>query len=124
MNYQVGRRLALLDGHRSVIPVDFRMSRGTSAYPPLATGERTFRIGSFVPLPNSCSATKVRNQTLLNHLVGALLEVQRHVKAERFRSFEIDHQFELDWGLDRKLARLLATQNAIDIRRRTPKVIN
>jgi hypothetical protein len=26
-----------------------------------------------------------------DHLVGALLEVQRHVKAERFRSFEIDH---------------------------------
>ena len=95
-----------------------------SAFHPIATVARTFQIGREVPLPNSCSATKVRNQILLDHLVGALLEVQRHVKAERFRSFEIDHQFELDWGLDRKLARLLAPQNAIDIRRRTPKVIN
>jgi hypothetical protein len=44
----------------------------------------------------------------LDHLVGALLEMERHVEAERLRGLEVDHQFELDRGLDGKLARLLA----------------
>ena len=29
-----------------------------SALPPLATGERTFRIGSFVPIASFCAALK------------------------------------------------------------------
>ena len=41
-------------------------------------------------------------------LVGALLEKQWHVESERLRGLEVDDQFVLDRGLDRKLARLLA----------------
>src|SRR6266478_2189491 len=61
--------------------------------------------------------------SLLDHLVGALLEMQRHVEAERLGGLEIDYQLELYWGLDRKLARLRAPQNLIHIRRRAPKII-
>ena len=58
-----------------------------------------------------------------NHLVGALPELQRHVEAERLGGLEVDHQLELDWGLDGKLARLRALEDAIGIRRRAPKII-
>jgi len=60
---------------------------------------------------------------LLDHLVGALLELQRHVEAERLGGLEVDHQLELDRGLDGKLARLLALEDAIGIDRRAPKLI-
>ena len=60
---------------------------------------------------------------LFDHLVGALLKEPRHVEAERLRGLEIDRQLELDRGLDGKLARLRALQDAIDVDRRTPKII-
>ena len=60
---------------------------------------------------------------LFDHLIGALLEMYRHVKAERLGGFQIDHQLEFDRGLHGKLARFLALKNAIDIRRRAPKII-
>ena len=45
---------------------------------------------------------------LLDHLVGALLELERNVDADCLCSLEVDHQFELDRGLDGKLTRLCA----------------
>ena len=36
----------------------------------------------------------------------------------------VDHQLELDWSLDGKLARFLALEDAISIRRRTPVLID
>jgi hypothetical protein len=39
-------------------PRRFHPVRVTSAYPPIATNARTFRIGSFVPLAGSCAAAK------------------------------------------------------------------
>jgi hypothetical protein len=62
-----------------------------------------------------CSNVRGQNCKLLDHLVGALLEKQRHVQSERLGSLEIDHQLKLDWGLDGKHARLLALEDAIDI---------
>src|SRR5688572_3893234 len=53
-----------------------------------------------------------------DNLVGALLEMQRHVQAERLGSLEIDDQLELDRGLHWKFARLCAFEDAVDIRRR------
>jgi hypothetical protein len=38
--------------------------------------------------------------TSFDHLVGALLELQRHAEAERLGGLHIDHQLELDQGLD------------------------
>ena len=49
--------------------------------------------------------------------------MQRHVEAERLGGLEIDHQLELDRGLDGKLARLRALEDAIGIGRRAPKII-
>jgi hypothetical protein len=42
-------------------------------------------------------------------LVGELLELHWHIKAERPGGLEVDHQLELDWGLDWK-AKLLKTR--------------
>jgi hypothetical protein len=52
-----------------------------------------------------------------------LLENPRHVEAECFGGLEVDHQLELDWGLDGKLARLRALEDEIGIARRAPKII-
>jgi hypothetical protein len=41
-----------------------------------------------------------KRHTLFDHLVGALLELQRHAEAERLGGLHIDHQLELDRGLD------------------------
>src|SRR5215831_8179065 len=61
---------------------------------------------------------------LFDYLVGALLEMHRHDKADRLGGFQIDHELEFDRSLDGKLTWLLALKNAIDIRRRTPKIID
>jgi hypothetical protein len=61
---------------------------------------------------------------LLDHLVGALLEVHGHVEAERLGGLHVYHQFELDRGLHRKLARLRALVDAIGLGRRAPKIID
>jgi hypothetical protein len=44
--------------------------------PPIATEERTFRIGSFVPGSDICSAAKSRG--LFDHLVGGREQFRRH----------------------------------------------
>src|SRR5262245_63384717 len=49
--------------------------------------------------------------------------MDRHVKAKRLSGFQIDHQLEFDRSLHRKLTWLLAFKNAINIRRRAPKII-
>jgi len=60
---------------------------------------------------------------LFDHLVGALLEMYRHLKTKRLSGLQIDHQLEFDRSLHGKFAWLLALKNAINIRRRTPKII-
>jgi hypothetical protein len=60
---------------------------------------------------------------LFDYLAGALLEEQRHVKAKRFSSFEVDHEVELDGRLHGQFAGLCALENAIDIICRASKVI-
>jgi len=49
--------------------------------------------------------------------------MKRHVEAERFGGLEVYRQLILDWHLDRKLARLRTVENAVDIGRRSPKII-
>jgi len=49
--------------------------------------------------------------------------MKRHVEAERFGGLEVYRQLILDWHLDRKLARLRSVENAVDIGRRSPKII-
>jgi hypothetical protein len=49
--------------------------------------------------------------------------MQRHVEADRLGRLKIDDKLELGWRLHWKLGWLVALENAIDIRRRTPKII-
>ena len=49
--------------------------------------------------------------------------MQGHVEADRLGCLEIDDKFELDWRLHWKRSWLFALENAIHIRRRTPKII-
>src|SRR6516162_1296291 len=58
----------------------------------------------------------MRQRTLLfDHLVRELLEMQRHVEAQRLRSLRIDHQLELGRRLDRQLPRFSALEDAVDV---------
>jgi hypothetical protein len=88
---------------------DYRGSpNAMSALPPKADiGGRHLDV-RFVPGTDSCTAANCAPQiaTLLNHLVGALLELERNVDADCLCGLEVDHQFELDRGLDGKLAGL------------------
>src|SRR5262245_7420667 len=52
---------------------------------------------------------------LFDHLVSAGQQRGRHAEAEGLSGFKVDHQLILGWQLDRKIARLLAIQNAGDI---------
>jgi hypothetical protein len=59
---------------------------------------------------------------LLDHLVGASEQRDWEGEAERLGRLEVDHQLELDWRLDWKLARVRALEDAIGIDRRAPKL--
>src|SRR3984893_11480742 len=60
---------------------------------------------------------------LLDHLVGELLKLPRHVEPERLGGLHVDHQVELNRCLYRELARLGAPEDAIRISRRSSKWI-
>ena len=52
-------------------------------------------------------SAKGQKRTLLdlfNHLISALLEMDRHVKAKRLSGFQIDHKLKFDRSLHGKLA--------------------
>src|SRR5215813_11467154 len=70
-----------------------------------------------------CFGPKADIRQLFDHRIGALLEMDRHIKAKRLSGFQIDHQFEFDRSLHGKLTWLLALKNAINIRRRAPEII-
>src|SRR6516165_1490440 len=57
---------------------------------------------------NSGHSALRQGTSLFDHLVSALLELERNVDADCLCGLEVDHQFELDRGLDGKLARLCA----------------
>ena len=60
---------------------------------------------------------------LIDHLVGAREQRRWYSEAERLGRFEIDHQLVLRWRLYRKIGRLLALDNAIDIAGGAPILI-
>lgn len=84
------------------------------------------------PEPLSCRRPKTCTQAdsrtaalpgLFYHLVGASKQRGRDRKLQRLGGFCVDHQIELDWGLDGKLTRLRALEDAMGIGRRAPKTI-
>jgi hypothetical protein len=60
---------------------------------------------------------------LFDHLVGALLENPRHVKAKRLGGLEVDRQHILGWCFHWQVDRPLASKDAINIGCRSPKII-
>ena len=67
---------------------------GMSAVPPGADIARLSRHVRKVPIA-------AVGQTLLYHLVGALLDGQRHVDAKGLGGLEVHHEFKFDWLFDR-----------------------
>src|SRR6516162_8516635 len=60
---------------------------------------------------------------VIRHLVSALLENPRHIETERPCGLEVDHQLVFARRLHRKVGRLLALEDAIDIGRCPSKII-
>src|SRR3954453_4344965 len=61
--------------------------------------------------------------SLFDHLVGAAEQRGRQLEPERLSRFEINYQLEFDRKLHRKLARLLALEDAIGVARRATVTI-
>ena len=98
---------------------------------------RQFRYGSFADVPlglryvrvalrsrhrdrlPSCQLWAISGlmhrskKRLFDHLVGELLQLQGHLKAERFGCREVDNQIEFSWLLYRKLRGLGSAQYLI-----------
>ena len=66
------------------------MQNVMSALPPKADTCGATRDVRFVPIADTVP-------TLLDYLIGALLEGQGHIETERLRSLEVDHKLELSW---------------------------
>ena len=71
--------------------------------------------GTIIPWLKATSAINRHNRQLFDLLVGAHQNRQWHGKTERLGGLEVHHHLKLGRKLHRKVARLLAAQNAIDI---------
>ena len=79
-----------------------------SALPP--TADITLRQCDVRKVPSLTEVT-----SLLDHLVGATKERQRHGDAKHLCGFEVDEQFDFGGLLDRQVHRLFALENAAHV---------
>jgi hypothetical protein len=91
-----------IDTSRQILPGPFRVKLGKaqrehmfSAFLPTTDIAQRSRHVGFVP------PIAAVGQPLLYHLVGALLDGQRHVDAKGLGGLEVHHEFKLDWLFDR-----------------------
>ena len=70
------------------------------------------------------TCTPQQTASLFDHLVRADERGRWHVEAERLGGLEVDHQLALGRHLHRKVGRLLALEDAIDIVGRAPEVVD
>src|SRR5262245_37936695 len=66
----------------------------------------------------SCFRVRSAHGNSFDHLVGGHEQRGRYLQSERLRSPEVDDELELGWLLDRKIARLFTSQDAIGVTRR------
>src|SRR5262245_29055743 len=84
-----------------------------SGLPPKADLNPSSRHVAQVPEP--AVSNRSRTASLLDHLVGAGDQRRWHLQTERLCSLKIDHQLVFGRRLHRKVSRLLALENAIDV---------
>src|SRR5262245_17664261 len=75
-------------------------------------------------IAGSRTANNGHRQNSFDDLVSNSHHARWNGEAKRLGGLKIDHQLELDRGLDRKLARLRTLEDAIGIGRREPKIID
>ena len=95
--------------------------------PDVADVMAVIRDVSLVPRTRSShdfAANGARIARLLDDFVSGYKEGLGHGQAECLGGLEVDDQLVLERGLDGKLARLIALQDAIGIGRRAPMLIN
>src|SRR5262245_846721 len=90
-----------------------RGTTGSAAAP--AARCRNCRRGSFIFEPPFTS---------FDDLVGTREHARWHFDAERLGSLEVDHQLVVGWLLDRKIARLLTLEDAVDVAGRVPVYVD
>src|SRR6516162_1057496 len=105
------------------VPARCRPSTSALLMNTALTAQQTKTI---IPMTRSGAArwpTSDRNPQLFDHLGGAQHDRWGYGKAERLGGLEVHDHLEFCRKLHRKIARLLAAQNAIDIGGGTTKVV-
>ena len=87
---------------------------------PLYPRKQTCAVQQRIPL----SANSGHWPSLFDHLVGTGEQLRWHCDAECLGGLKIDHQFVLGRRLHRKVSRLLALEDAIDVARRAAELVD
>src|SRR3954453_16719255 len=77
-----------------------------------------------VDLPPAATKQRTSADRLFDHLVGTTEQRRWHVQSECLSSLEVDNQFVPGGSLDRQVGRLLALEDAINIRSGGPTLID
>ena len=76
----------------------------------------------------TCAAQNVMSalppKGLFDHLIGALLHLQRHIEAQSLRGLEVDHQLVLGRRLHWQVTRLLAFESPVQPDSGPPTLLN